>query len=302
MERPELVVDLSDAIERYVRGEGAQKICASIPGLSERRLLRELRTRGIMRSREERYRLIGDQVRRPRLTIPTEEIVSRYIAGESELSLSKAFGVSRPTISGVLRRAGVARRGFAQNALVASSRTPEQNAAIIAAAHSAARGRVISNDELVRRAKTREQRRSNVSHHELFIERQLRLRELVGTPQKACGKYNIDLAVGPIAVEIYGGGWHSHGRHIARAPQRFRYLFDEGWCCLVIWVTANKSGYLLPGAVEYLVAWLDEIERDPSSGSGYRVIWGSGEEIARGGPDGDELARIRPRRRRVDPT
>lgn len=298
MKRSEPSFKMDDAVQRYIDGEGREAICESIPGLSDTRLKRELISRGVLRTNAERYRMAAHKIGSARrLDVDIERIVRLYESGESEVAVGIAVGVSRTVVHRVLVNAGVELRGFGQNAIAAARRTPEGNRAITAAANAAARGRIASDEERMRTAKTREERRLGVSHHELFFERILRQRGIASTPQKACGRYNIDIAVGPVAVEVFGGGWHAQGRHLSRAPKRFRYLFDQGWCTLVIWVTSSRTGYLTAGAVEYLVAWLDEIERNPAAACGYRVIWGSGEEIARGGPDSDELAAIRPRRR-----
>lgn len=298
MERPKTPVDIDYAVQRYIGGEGREAICQSTPGLSDGVLKRELIARGVLRTKAERYALAGEKAAVKRRTpVDIERIVRLYESGESEVAVGRAVGVSRMIVRRVLVNAGVSLRGYGQNAIVAARRTPEENKALTAAANKAARGRVASEEERVRTAQTRERNRSGVSHYEVFIEKKLRTLGIASTPQKACGRYNIDIAVGPVAMEVFGGGWHAGGRHLARAPQRFSYLFDQGWCVLVVWVPGGSSTPLTLGAVEYLVAWLDEIKRDPSTARGYRVIWGSGQEIARGRPDGDELAAIRPRRR-----
>lgn len=303
MKRSESAIDIDHAVQRYIAGEGREAICESIPGLSDRRLKRELTERGALRTKAEDRALAREKTKASwdgrRTPVDIDRVIQLYESGESEVAVGRAAGVSRMVVRRVLVNAGVELRGFRQNAIAAARRTPAENRALTAAAHEAVRGRIAPEAERVKIAKTRERNRSGVSHHEVYFERMLRKRGIPSIPQKACGRYNIDIAVGPIAVEVFGGGWHSHGRHLSRAPKRFRYLFDQGWCTLIVWVT-GRSGYLTAGAVEYLVSWLDEIERDPSAARGYRVIWGAGEEIARGGPDSDELAAIRPRRRRLD--
>ena len=53
-------------------------------------------------------------------------------------------------------------------------------------------------------------------------------------PQKAIGPYNVDLAVGSVAVEVLGGEWHGYKpRHRERTEQ----ILDAGWSMVFVWDT-----------------------------------------------------------------
>ena len=81
--------------------------------------------------------------------------------------------------------------------------------------------------------------------------------------QIACGTYNLDIAVHPVAVEIHGGAWHGYGTHGAGAIQRSRYILDAGWTLIVIWVNERRHP-LSAAAADYVVALREESERDPA--------------------------------------
>lgn len=73
--------------------------------------------------------------------LPIVEIAQRYLRGESELSLSKAFGVNRLSITRRLIEVGIARRNQSAAMLVRMSKmTPAQRKAQAVAAQDALRG------------------------------------------------------------------------------------------------------------------------------------------------------------------
>lgn len=208
-----------------------------------------------------------------------DELVRLYLAGETEQQLAGRYGVTRIPIVRALTEAGVTRRTPAEtNRLLAARRTPEQRRAGVAAAHAARRGSTDSFEVLCKRAKTREERQTHVSPAEQLIAAWLADRGEDATPQKAIGPYNADLAVGAVAVEIHGGGWHSGGRHRARAPKRIRYILDEGWNLMVIWVD-RRSHPLTRKAADQVISFAEESRRNPSMRGEQRVIWGDGQPV-----------------------
>jgi hypothetical protein len=107
-------------------------------------------------------------------------------------------------------------------------------------------------------------------------------------PCKAIGPYNVDIALAPIAVEVFGGAWHGGGRAAARWPKRIRYLLDEQWHVVVVWVEHARDPLTI-GAAEYVVALRDQLRRNPALVGQYRVIRGSGKEIIRGCANDDHF-------------
>jgi very-short-patch-repair endonuclease len=223
-----------------------------------------------------------------RLNLDTDNLVRLYQEGWSENRLAKHLGVSRPVIRRRLLESGVHIRSQSEaEALKWSLMTPEQRARQVEAAHKAARGRPKTIEEKLKLATTR-YRLGHMSSYEVIFANMLGRLGLAVIPQAPCGPYNIDLAVGPIAVEIFGGGFHMSGRHLARAHERAKYLFDAGWHILAIWV--DKRRYPLTiHAAEYLATWLKELRRDPPPIGQYRVIRGNGEPVALGSANDNHI-------------
>jgi hypothetical protein len=114
--------------------------------------------------------------------------------------------------------------------------------------------------------------------------------------QRAIGVYNVDLAALPVAVEVLGGGWHSIKTvHAERTP----YILDEGWHLVMVWDYEGRSS-LGPGAADYVVAFLDEVRRNPPATCQYRVISGQGKLLAACGREDNEFPLVPPPRGRLN--
>ena len=241
------------------------------------------------------YRLeVIDVARRIELADP-DDLVARYLAGESEKRLAEAVGVDRNVIRRLLAERNVPRRGLAEaNIIIAANKTPEQHLAGAQAAHTARRGQRDSFDTKVLRAKTRQSRRTHIDPQETRVARWMRTRGVDVIQQQAIGPYNCDLGAEPVAVEIFGGNWHAAGRHLARFPERTRYLFDAGWMPVFVWATHPWP--IKQALADHLVAIIEEARSDPPAHGEYRVVGGGGQDLTRPGLDLHELARKPPRR------
>lgn len=272
---------LDNAVALYLSGQTVMQV-QSATGVSTSVLLRAIKARGI-------------PARGPRKVVPDAEVVAAYLAGESEYALAQRYGVGRPVIERRLNEAGVARRSHSEAGLVrAAKMTAEERAAQAAAANEAARGMKQSLELLERRAITREQRGGYDSEGERHLAEWLMQRGLTVVPQKAIGKYNTDLAIHPIAVEVLGGGWHlEKGKHAVRTPE----ILNRGWHLVFVWDHEGDSA-LAEGAADYVVSYLDEVRRNPTSIGQYRVISGNGQPLAAGGLNDGEFALVPPPRGR----
>lgn len=220
--------------------------------------------------------------------LPDDVLVSEYAAGASVNALAAKYGAARSTIERRLTRRGIILRGLTDaNRMSMAVRSPGENARNTAAAHAASRGRKATIEERCRTALTKERRQSHVSPAEMLLAEWLA--DLGPVPQKAIGPYNVDLAIDPVAVEIFGGGWHASGRHAARTPKRFRYLFDAGWNVLVIWVD-RRNHPLGVDAADEVRTFAEESRRDPAFRRQHRVIWGDGKPAPARGLNLDQLA------------
>lgn len=272
---------LDNAVALYLAGQAPTQIQAAT-GISKSVLKRAIKARGI-------------PARGKRIALPDAEIVAAYLAGESEYALGQRYDVERIVIQRRLDEAGVARRGRSEAGLVRTAKmTAEQRAAQAAAAHDAVRSVKQSLELLERRALTREQRGGYDSEGERRLAEWLMQRGLTVAPQKAIGKYNTDLAIHPIAVEVLGGGWHlENGKHAVRTPE----ILNRGWHLVFVWDHEGDSA-LAEGAADYVVAYLDEVRRNPASVGQYRVISGNGQPLAAGGLNDGEFALVPPPRGR----
>ena len=167
------------------------------------------------------------------------EAVDAYVAGESELSIARRYGVSRRVVGRHLDRAGVQRRGRSAAGLVRASRlTPIERQLQAQAAHAAKRGKRESEEQRERVALAREKSGAGMSDIELQLYAHLWADNIEVVSQKAVGRYNIDLAIADdLAVEVLGGAWHTSKRHADRTA----FLLERGWRVLFLWLDKRHA-------------------------------------------------------------
>lgn len=278
--------DADDIVRRYVAGTSQMELRKTF-GVSDLRIRKCLEAAGVhIRTNAEAR--IGLE----RVTVDAKAIVSRYLAGESEKALAEAFNTSRPTIRKRLVDAGVTPRNRSEGMYTRMAQTTqEERQRLSAAAHDAVRGSKRTRESVVEAARRREGRiNGSVSPAELLLADMLHERGVEVIHQKAVGPYNVDLAAGSVAVEVLGGGWHRSKRH----GERLRYLLDSGWDVIYIWDDGAKGFPLGPGAAEYVISHLEFREGDPSTPRGYGVIRGTGEVLAGGRVDRDDIPDVLP--------
>ena len=294
--------NLEYAISEYISGQSLNK-AASTWHISYLRLRDTLASRGLLRTRDEISAARSfDMYQRAiaRDTLDRHAIATRYLAGESENALAKEFGVARDAIRTRLLREGVTPRdSTSANRLMMQSRTPEQNAINSANAHEAVRGRIVSFREKCLRAVSRERTQSHASTYERQMIAWLGERGANATLQKAVGPYNLDIAFHPVAVEIYGGGWHANGSHASRAPERFDYILNQGWSVVIIWIDKRRGSFTV-AAADYVIAHIERTRLDPTLIGQYGVIRGNGEEVAAFSANIDNISRVPPLEGRFD--
>lgn len=218
-----------------------------------------------------------------RASIDINKLVRLYKSGVSQKELANRFKIARTAILPRLLHAGVVIRGRIEaNRLMSRKRTTEQNIANTRAAHNAVRGCRQSEEHRCKIALTRELRGLGISRIERKILDGLVARGFQCTAQRAVGRYNIDVTINepPIAVEIFGGHWHSSGRHAARHRKRIDYLLNRGWTVVCIWVTIDYP--IEDGCFEYLVSTAKKLSGDKSSRCKEYMIRGDGQLSAIG--------------------
>lgn len=239
---------------------------------------------------------------RKRLPVDEGDAIERYTGGESCKSIAQSYGVSDDRIKGILGRAGVPWRGMSEARRVMwANRSPEERLVALANAHAATEGRMgefarrakgvkKSSDYLEDRAATRHRTGSEIGYGEEIMRCWLLERGLVFEPQVPVDKYNLDLALAPVAVEIHVTPQSPLYRTGRGALDRIEYLTNRGWHVIYVWVT--KAHFLSPQAADDVIAFYERAKADPSTVGEYRVIRGSGELVAVGRGDLDGVTRI----------
>lgn len=84
-------------------------------------------------------------------------IIADYTSGMSCLAVANKYEVSRSVIHRILKESSIVIRSSSEaNKISASCRTPEENAALVKSAHEAIKGKTYSNEELRKRAISRQ--------------------------------------------------------------------------------------------------------------------------------------------------
>lgn len=215
-----------------------------------------------------------------KIEIPNlDNLLERYVAGESELKLSCEVGINRWTFRQRLIKAGIPPRGQSETERLKWARmSPDQRERQVRAAHEATRGIRIPVESKVKKALTIERIRSHATPVEDFLARALSKRFTV-TQQKAIWIYNVDVAVheSSVAVEIFGGHWHSSGHHLGRFEERTKYILNHGWNMIIVWVDGRRYP-LGRGGMSEIIKFAEACSSDPSPIGKYRVILGNGND------------------------
>lgn len=203
-----------------------------------------------------------------RLNLNVDDLVRRYEAGASVKHLAEVFGCARNVVVARLRERGITQRNRSEAMLLRQSQlTSEERKALLHQAHKAARGRVHSEEERIRRAQTRWERQLGISNYALELGEQLDVIGIHSFFEYPVGPYNLDIALGgsSVAVELHGGGWHACGRHAARRPKRLEYLLGRGWCVIEVW-QVNRSW--CPAAVAKQIQAIAQLASADPAGEG----------------------------------
>lgn len=282
MPRELSAVDIQQLVDRYVAGEWVSALAREV-GAHSTFLYPHLKRLNIP-VRQDRVR----HHQRPAIV----GLAERFHAGESVLSLSKRYGVSRSVITHRLRALGLTPRGQSETERIKWSRmTARARSRQVRAAHEAVRGHPKSMAARCALALARERRGFNqpqIGAGERALFAMLTERGLTVRPQAAIGPYNCDLAVDAVAVEVFGGNWHWCGSHGARLHPRTRYLLNRGWHVYI--VVVSKCFPLVEAVADDLLAFVQRTSRDPTGRREYRVIRGDAQLLSSGDAQDNHLA------------
>lgn len=166
------------------------------------------------------------------------------------------------------------------------------------AAHDTVRGMKRTLEDLENRALGKEKAPPKMSRWESWFADWIASQNIPFTYSKAFGKYNIDFAIGDsVAVELYGGAFHSDGRAAARLNDRMTYILNRGWNVYIIWCLSHETS-IFPGCLDDFLIFLKHTRGDETFRGKYRVIWSDGDPISSGGFESDYRATVFPARMR----
>jgi len=225
-----------------------------------------------------------------KIKLDINDIKNRYAAGEAVSSMAKNLSVSRTVIVRRLKELGLSiRSGSDANKLRMSRLSVSEKLALTSAAHDAVRG--VSQSEEHRR-KIAHCIESKGLFDSICEEKFSDMLGVPCTPQKAIGRYNVDIALDefPIAVEIFGGHWHTTGHHARRFRKRFDFIINSGWIPVIIWVTKDYPVGI--EAAKYVISLAEALSAGKPVGRQEHVIRGDGNVTAVGKSNLDYRATV----------
>lgn len=288
MPRKTVSIDPDELARRYLAGESTPTLAAAF-GCSIATIARLL-TRHDVRLRSIR----AAAALAKGVVLDVDDLSSRYLAGESVKSLAATTGVSRPTIKRRLVAAGIPLRQRSDASRTRMQRmTVADRRRLTAAANAATRTGTVSmqqRDPIRERPtlSTAETRTRSVGKGESELLDLLVARGVTTETQVPVYGYNVDIAIGSIAVEVWWGC--SYPLRPLRLARRTIQLADLGWSTIFIWLSGQLP---TPTGADAVVAFVEETSRRPPSvRPQYRVIRGDGELVSTGEAKLDHLALI----------
>lgn len=282
-----LTVDVEELVRRYRAGESTPVLAAAL-GISSATVYVHLRAAGVqLRTFREANRLAKG------VAIDEADLRARYDRGQSVLAMAREMGVGRPTIMRRLGDLGLTpRTGTEANLIRMAAMTDEDRRALAAEAnrtrrrgtvgdlpHRSARGQASAIRSAFSRA--RQVGKGEAELYDLLVARGLP----VATQLPLYG-YNLDLAVPPVAVEVWWG--MAYPFRWPRQVRRTVDLANLGWSTIYVWCSRRP---IQPDAADAVVAFSEEASRRPSSvRPQYRVVRSDGELVATGKAQLDDIA------------
>lgn len=279
----ELIVDRDNAITRYVNGDTLQVI-ADYYGCSSSFVHRLFKANGV------NMRKGGWEFIDRRFGVTPDDLLEMYNSGMWKNEIAAKTGISEGAVGKYLAKLGVP---IAENRSAAMSKrlermTAEQRLELTAAAHEAVRGMKRSEENLIKGALGRERAARLGSEAERQLYGLLVDRGAKPVIQKAVWKYNVDFAIGSVAVEVTGRGKKPFSHAYLR--ERTKYLTNCGLVLVYLW--ASSVIPVQSGAADYIVSLSERASCDPSLSSQYRVIRCDGQLLFTGSPDNNDLPGI----------
>ena len=210
------------------------------------------------------------RIRKNLKQLPDDEIIAMYKSNLSELHISKHFNVSRAAIRNRLKQAGIEIRSQSQANIVSMARmTSEQRKQRAKKANDALRGATQCREGREKRSRGIEinSYENMIGFGEKEFKKALEDRGINFVWQKSCGIYNIDFAIGNVAVELKSGGATNAVADKKRG--RIKYLRDYNFTTMVI--AFDKVNTLLH-YMDDLIGDINILNCNPTPLGEYRVV------------------------------
>lgn len=270
---------IDHAAKLFADGLTLKEISGEV-GINPDLIGKRLRERGIDTTTNHRSRPASN-----RLDVDVPAIVAAYVSGESELSIAKRTGLTRIVIRRRLVEAGVdTRDGSEANKLRMARLSTEERKALASKAHDAVRGKARSEEELARRADART-RLIGFGEPELIYA--IHAAGMSAEGQMPCGRYNIDVTTGNVAVEVCA----AETRRLSdpKFRKRIEYIRDAGYTVVLIFF--RELPFLIAN-MDQVVAFLDGLRRHPATSSKHWVVRCGVERFARVRNEKGQLAAV----------
>ncbi len=203
-------------------------------------------------------------------------IAKAYRARESTTAIAARYGITRETVFNIAKRNGIARTRHEEQILRNAGRTSAQRKKLVLAANRARRSKKATDAEIIAKAITREQRGLFVGRGERLLAELLEKQGFQAISQKAVHRYNIDLAIENVAVELAFSSKTDPTTRPGEA-RKIEYLLQHGWHVLYIMGDRRRRHEVTHETANAVVAFIQLAERHPTTLREYRVIRCSGQ-------------------------
>lgn len=224
-------------------------------------------------------------------SLSIETVVSMYNSGMSVKAISENLGFSRSSIVIRLKKAGITQRGRSESMFLRMSSTSiEDRKKLVKSANQAMRSTTKEQtiERLKKSAITKFQTKSKVGILEQYFIDHLTSKGLNCIPQFPFNVYNIDIAVGNIAIEIHNS--LSNPDRLIHTRQRIIYLLKSGW--IPVYVKFRYNTIIDKTTFDKIISLFNKSSCNPSFIGHYWVIGSTGETISVGRLDGDDISNV----------
>lgn len=202
-----------------------------------------------------------------------EPVKQMHQDGISVLKMASVLGVSRPTIVRCIKELGLDIRGGSEaNKIRFAKCSRDYIQKLTKKAHDAVRGKKRTCEELVYRAIIHQFNPDRFGKLEKFAHSRLCGMGFNAIHQRPCYVYNLDVGVGPVAVEIHNAT--GNPMMVPRLRKRIIQLAHLG--IATIYIKVFDAETISSSAFDYVATFIDEFSAHPTGRCEYRVIHSDG--------------------------